>query len=100
MTDAITHLRWAGAVEGLTLLLLVGVGVPLKHGLGWPAFTSVMGPAHGLAFTVYVVLAISVVSAGGWTGRDMARLFVACLVPFGTFLNDSWLKRRSAGPAS
>jgi len=34
----------------------------------------------------------------GWRPMDHARTFAAALVPFGTFLNDPWLKAREHGP--
>jgi Domain of unknown function (DUF3817) len=46
--------KTASLVEGLTLVLLVCVAVPLRHLAGWPVVTAVMGPVHGLAFLFYV----------------------------------------------
>jgi integral membrane protein len=34
----------------VTLILLLFVGVPMKHLGGWPAATAVLGPVHGAAF--------------------------------------------------
>lgn len=93
LTDPIARLRLVGMLEGTTLLLLVLVGVPLKHLAGRPELVSVMGPVHGLAFITYVVVAIEAVSGGGWRPREIARLLLACVVPFGPFLNDGWLRR-------
>jgi integral membrane protein len=99
LSDPLSRLRLAGLIEGTTLLLLLGIAVPLKHLVGWPQAVSVMGPTHGLAFVLYVVFAIETIAAGYWTGRDIVRLSLACLVPFGTFLNDGWLKSRQARAA-
>ncbi|HEY8566918.1 MAG TPA: DUF3817 domain-containing protein [Beijerinckiaceae bacterium] len=96
LSDPLGRLRLMGWVEGTTLLLLVGVAVPLKHLGGWPQAVSVLGPVHGLAFLAYLAAAIEAVSSGGWTRREAARLFGVSLVPFGTFLNDRWLAARAA----
>lgn len=90
------RLRLAGLVEGTTLLLLLGVAVPLKRLAGWPEGASVMGPVHGLAFLLYAYALAEAASAGAWPWRHIARAALACLLPFGTFLNDRWLRRRAA----
>jgi integral membrane protein len=93
-TDPLSRLRLAGLAEGTTLLLLVGVAVPLKRLAGWPEGVGILGPVHGLAFLVYVYALAEAASAGAWPRREIARAALACLVPFGTFLNDRWLRRR------
>lgn len=92
----ISRLRVVGLAEGCTLLLLVGVAVPLKHLGGLPSATSVLGPVHGLAFLLYVATLVETAIAEGWPRRDWMRAALACLVPFGTFLNDAWLRRKQA----
>ena len=48
------RMRAVSLLEGTTLLLLLGVAVPLKHLAGMPVATSIMGPIHGIAFVLYV----------------------------------------------
>lgn len=93
------RLRLVGLADGTTLLLLLLVAVPLKHAAGLPQAVSVMGPVHGLAFILYAVTLVEAISAGGWTRRDAARAALACLVPFGTFINDRWLRAKRATAA-
>lgn len=81
-------------IEATTLVLLVCIAVPAKHLYGWPAATRALGPIHGIAFMLYIWTALQTVSGGGWTRRDMARLFVVAIIPFGGFLNFAWLRRR------
>jgi integral membrane protein len=97
LSDPLSRLRLVGWVEGSTLLLLIGVAVPLKHLGGWPPAVTVLGPVHGLAFLAYIAAAIEAVASGGWTRAQTLRLLAVSLVPFGTFLNDRWLARRGAG---
>lgn len=92
--DPLFRLRLAGLLEGTTLLLLVIVAVPLKHFGGLPQAVSVLGPIHGLVFLLYGAFVVENISGGGWTVRDGARLGLAALIPFGTFLNDGWIERR------
>ncbi len=47
-------LEVASLIEATTLVLLLGVAVPLKHFAGRPEAVTVMGPVHGIAFCFYV----------------------------------------------
>lgn len=94
LTDPLDRLRIAGLIEGTTLILLLGVAVPLKHLAGLPVATSVMGPIHGVAFVLYFAALIDNFSGGGWSPREMARASLVAMIPFGTFANDRWLARR------
>ena len=47
--------KWAAVLEGVTLLVLLGIAVPLKHLAGVPNGVSWVGPVHGVAFMVYPV---------------------------------------------
>ena len=83
-------------LEATTLILLVGVAVPLKHLAGWPMGVSVMGPVHGLVFLGYVWTAVQTVAGGGWSRREIARLLIVACVPLGGFANLAFLQRKVA----
>ena len=74
-------------LEGGTLIALLLVAVPLKHLSGQPAMVEIMGPIHGLAFVLYVVLAAYVFSAGRWKGADVLRVLAASIIPFGFLMS-------------
>ncbi|GJD52750.1 hypothetical protein OPKNFCMD_5517 [Methylobacterium crusticola] len=86
----------AAAAEATTLLLLVGVAVPLKHLGDWPLAVRVLGPLHGLAFVAYLWLVLQSVGAGLWTRGEAARLLLAAVVPFAGFLAARAVARRAA----
>ncbi|WP_425074630.1 DUF3817 domain-containing protein [Sagittula sp. S175] len=88
--------RIVAFIEGITTLALFLIAMPIKYALGDPLWVSVVGPIHGYAFVAYVMMVPLALSGRGWTGRDIARVFLAALIPFGTFANDPWLKRRHA----
>ena len=94
LSEPIGRLRVMGWIEGTTLITLLGIAVPLKHLAEQPGMVSVMGPVHGAAFIAYLTLASATVFGGGWTGREITRVLGASIVPFGTFLNESLLKRK------
>ena len=101
--EDLAQLRWMRRVsllEGGTLLLLVLVGMPLKHLAGLPQATAVIGPVHGMAFLLYVWMLIRTVSGGGWRRADTLRMAAAAFIPLGVFLTGSVLERRRAALAA
>lgn len=93
----IRKLRFASFVEASTLLILLLVAVPLKHLMGYPLATRVMGAVHGAAFVAYAWCVTVVASGGGtWSRREMARLILAAFIPFGGFANAGLLRRKEA----
>ncbi|MEZ2296421.1 DUF3817 domain-containing protein [Variovorax sp. RCC_210] len=87
-------LRGLGLAEGVTLVFLLGVAVPMKHLAGAPGLVSAAGPVHGLVFLCYLWLSVRVALAEGWGWRWTLRLCGVALVPLGTFFNDPFIRRR------
>ena len=76
--------RVVAVVEAVTYLVLLGA-VVLKRVLDGPDLVSVLGPVHGIAFLVYLVLVLRIREGQGW---DLGRTIVVILasaVPFGGF---------------
>jgi integral membrane protein len=90
------RLEIASFAEATTLLLLLGVAVPLKHLGGWDMGVRVMGPVHGLAFVAYIWTVVQTVAGGGWSRGETARLLLVALVPFGGFFNLPLLFRKAS----
>ncbi|MDB4973865.1 MAG: ydzA1 [Myxococcaceae bacterium] len=91
--SALAQLRVAAFFEGVSLLVLVLVAMPLKYLAGMPLATRVVGSVHGLLFLVFVVTLFRVASELSWPlGRSLLAL-LASVVPFGTFWLDRSLKR-------
>jgi integral membrane protein len=85
----IGRLRIIAFLEGISLLLLVGVGMPLKYAYHDPAFVKAMGPIHGLLFLFFVLNTMSVGIAYKWKFRTTTwKVLLACIIPFGTFYVD------------
>lgn len=85
------RLRFAVALEGVTLIALALIASPLKHLADLPIATQVMGPVHGLVFLFFLYVLIEAMAArmiGGWAAL---RLFVGAMVPFGGVVNERWL---------
>ena len=98
MADAKTpigRLRVAGLIEGTTLVTLLFVAVPMKYLFDIPAVVTVVGPTHGVAFILYLFTLIENFAGGGFSRRDMLRTGLAATLPFGTFINETWLRDRN-----
>jgi len=80
--EQLRRLEVASLVEATTLLLLVGIAVPLKHLAGQPLGVSIMGPLHGIAFCFYLWTVLQTTAGGNWKRAEWARLIVTAFVPF------------------
>ncbi|HLP52597.1 MAG TPA: DUF3817 domain-containing protein [Chitinophagales bacterium] len=83
-------LRILGFLEGLTLLILVFVAVPMKYYWGNPSLVKSLGPIHGAIFILFVLNTFSVAVEQKWEFKTTTwKLLLACFIPFGTFYIDS-----------
>lgn len=86
--------RAVALVEGVTTLLLFLVAMPAKYLFGYGALTPPLGLIHGWAFLAYLGVMVVALWGRGFSVLGWFRTVFAAFVPFGTFLNDPWLKRR------
>lgn len=84
----IKFFRIVGLLEGLSYILLLFVGVPLKYIGGNPVAVKALGMPHGLLFVLYIVLAVNVYIELEWPKRKLGLAFLASLLPFGTLVFD------------
>ena len=90
LLTSLGRLRLIGFLEGVSLLVLLGIAMPLKYLAGQPTAVRYVGMAHGLLFVAYVLLLIVVAIERRWSFGKTALALVASVVPFGTF----WAERR------
>lgn len=94
-TTSIGYLRLCGFLEGLSLLVLVFIAVPVKYFGGNPALVKSIGPVHGALFLFYLFTALRVSVEQQWKFKETTwKLIVACFIPFGTFYVDYRFLRR------
>jgi integral membrane protein len=91
----IKYLRILGNVEGVSYLLLLGVAMPMKYFYGMPIAVKITGMTHGVFFMAYCILLALCMGKFKWSFRFGLYLFVATLIPFGTFVTDRKLKEIS-----
>lgn len=92
--------RYVALVEGITTLALFLIAMPLKYGFDYPALIRPFGMAHGIAFLAYLMMMLFALPGKGFGVPGWLRTFSASLVPFGTFLNDPYIRRKEASSAS
>lgn len=103
----IGRLRAAGLVEGLSYLFLLGVAMPLKYLANLPMAVKVSGWIHGVLFILFCATLAHAMFSARWSIFRAGMIFIASLIPFGTFVIDGRLKREDealraagAGPSS
>ena len=85
--------RGVAILEGISYLALFGLSMPLKYLAGLKEPNIYIGNAHGVLFIAYAILAIFVCRQQKWGLKRYAILFIASLLPFGTFyIEQKYLK--------
>ena len=90
MTELFRKLAY---LEGISLLILLGIAMPLKYVLELPAAVKVVGWIHGVFFIGYVILLAMVWVERRWSVKRAAAALLASVLPFGTFVFDRSLAR-------
>jgi integral membrane protein len=96
LSTPIGRLRLMVYVEGLTLVTLVVIGVPLKHLADHPELVSILGPIHGVAFVIYALWLVECSIAGRWKASEILKLSIAAFIPFGFLSSRRLLARKDA----
>ncbi|MET7000455.1 DUF3817 domain-containing protein [Chitinophaga defluvii] len=94
LTSAIGRLRFVAFFEGLSLLVLLLIAMPLKYWADMPQAVKVIGMLHGILFIAYVIFVMEVKLAHKWAYGKTFGALVASVIPFGTFYADAkWFKK-------
>ncbi len=89
--------RVVAVVEAATYLVLLAATF-LYRVLDGPDLVSVLGPIHGIAFLVYLVLALQIREGQGWSFWRTVAVIVAAAVPFGGFWAGRHVDDRAGAP--
>ena len=92
LKTSIGRLRLIGIIEGLSLILLMFIAMPLKYIWGDPTWVSKVGQVHGLLWVIFCFALIDAKSDQNWTIKQALVPFIASIVPFGPFVVDRKLK--------
>ena len=91
----IGRLRLIAFLEGISLLILVFIAVPLKYYFDNPSLVKSVGPVHGALFLLFVFNALHAGVEQQWSFRKTTwKVIVASFIPFGTFYIDYKILRK------
>jgi integral membrane protein len=74
-----------GRAEGISLLVLLLVAMPVKYILHEPILVKIVGMAHGLLFVGYCAFAYLISLEESWDKKKLFLSFIFSVLPGGTF---------------
>ena len=96
MKKKFSWFRKIAFAEGVSFLVLLCVAMPLKYFADIPMAVTIVGGLHGLLFVGLGIIAYLVKEehnkSWGWVGK----VFLASIIPFGTFYMDKEWRREEA----
>jgi integral membrane protein len=95
MKITIGHLRILAIVEGVSLLTLLFIAMPLKYQFGLPEVVTMVGWIHGLLFMGFVFVAMSVAQKKDWSEGFTFLLVLSSMVPFGMVFMDKRIRAKA-----
>ncbi len=78
--------RFFAFLEGSSLILLLGIAVPLKYYFDMPQVVSYVGMAHGVLFLIYIFTAPVATMLKKLSILKLPIILIAAFIPFGTFV--------------
>ena len=92
--SSIGKLRVWGFLEGISLILLVLVAMPLKYFWGMPEAVRYVGAAHGGLFIFYTIWLLVTSFELKWSLQTTIKAFISAFIPGGTFWADKAIFKR------
>lgn len=93
LKTTIGKLRFMGYFEGISLLVLLFIAMPLKYGLNVPEAVRIVGSIHGALFVTYCIVIAYVTLKTRWNIVWPILSIVVAFIPFGNFILDKKLHR-------
>lgn len=86
--------RIVAFLEGMSLILLMTIGLYFKYQLNDERYVKLLGMPHGVLFIIYIITAYLLRKSEGWNTKDLAIVLFASIMPFGTFyIERKYLKK-------
>ncbi|MBK3497396.1 DUF3817 domain-containing protein [Viridibacillus sp. YIM B01967] len=93
LKNPIGQLRFAGYLDGFSLLILLFIAMPMKYMLDIPMAVRIVGAAHGVIFATYVITILYITIRVRWNIVWSLLAFAVAFIPFGNFVYDKKLKK-------
>jgi len=87
------QLRIAGILDGISLVVLLFIAMPLKYWADIPMAVTVAGSVHGVIFVSYVLVILYAQIRLRWNIIWSMLAVVVAFIPFGNFIYDWQLKK-------
>lgn len=81
-------------LEGISYILLLFIGVPLKYLVENEVLVKSLGMPHGLLFIAYIILAFFIKPNFKWNKKEFSMILLASVIPFATFYVDKKYLRK------
>lgn len=85
-------------LEGLSLIGLINLAMPLKYLAGQPLMVKIWGMAHGLLFMAYLAASLGVAIKRRWPLSSWLLMVLTSVLPFGFWLTEDYLPASSHKP--
>ncbi len=92
--NQIRTFRIISLAEGISLITLLFIAMPMKYFMGMPEVVRIVGSIHGGLFILYVVVLAVIHFTQRWSIIFSMGAFVASFIPFGTFVLDKELRKK------
>jgi integral membrane protein len=86
-------LRKAGIVEGISLIVLFFVAMPVKYLMGEPVLVRIFGTIHGLLWLYLLYTLYQVYKANLVEKETAVKIVIASVIPFGFLFIDKTVKQ-------
>jgi integral membrane protein len=96
LQTSLGRLRLVSILEGISLLVLLGIAMPLKYFYGHPEVVRLVGLVHGVLFISYALLLIQNTIELRWPATKLGFGLLLSVLPLGAF----YAERRLFQPAT
>ncbi len=92
-SSPINQFRLMGFLEGLSLLVLLFIAMPLKYVVGYPEAVTYVGSLHGVLFIMYLATIAYVTFKIRWSFIWVSSAIAVAFIPFGNLVFDTKVRK-------
>lgn len=86
--------RVAGIADGISLIVLMGIAMPLKYFANIPEVVTIVGSIHGAIFSFYFLAVLYAQISIRWNVSWSIAAIIVAFIPFANFIFDAFLKKK------